>query len=96
MKKSDFKVGQTVCLLILENSNACRGIKDRHSDERFIEAIVTKIDTKYICVKYGLYGYHASFKIDNNFRQFNIFGDIDYALYLSKEDARNSVRFDEQ
>lgn len=78
MKKEDFKVGQTVCLL----SNRYSEFEFHVIEKRIMEVKVLTVGRKYITVDYcgGM-----RFDITNDFRQDAPYTPT-YTLYLSKVD----------
>lgn len=90
MKKSDFKKGQTVYLLVIEGSNEYRYRNSFYSESfenRIKEAVVVSVGTRYITTKPANSPYEIKFDIQNNFRQSIDAGSYDYYLFLNKQDA---------
>ncbi len=81
MKKSDFKKGQEVFLLVIEGSNMHRHIRDDSHLARIRKCIVTSVGSKYITVSVGHYS--AKFSIEENFVHVVEAGSRDYELFLT-------------
>lgn len=92
MQKSDFKVGNTVWLKIIEGSNRARysNINPNDVESWIVEATVENVGSKFISVK--IRGTQiVKFNIKNNFHQIYVCGGADYKLYLSKQDVLNDI-----
>ena len=90
MKKSDFKKGQTVYLLVIEGSNAYRisGYEKRPFEERIKEAPVVSVGSKYITVEIGnIVASQIKFNIENNFNQEVDAGGRNYDIFLNRQDV---------
>ena len=90
MKKSDFKVGQTVFLKIIAGSNVVRYINPKNIEDHMMEATVKNIGRKYITVD-PLKGCEVKFNMAEDFRQFYEYGGRDYDLFLSKQDILDDI-----
>ena len=95
MQKSDFKKGQIVFLKIIEGSNAYRRMPaEKHNDIELliIKTTVTSVGSKYIIVNDTDNKWTENkFEIDNNFNHWVPAGSMDYKLFLSKQDAYDSI-----
>lgn len=80
MKKSDFRKGQTVFLLLIGNS----AIGRKTVQERIVAATVASVGRKYITVDRG-FSYLVQFEIDRDFRQRTDYA-ADYALFLHEKE----------
>lgn len=78
MKKSDFKLGQTVYLKAI-NDNA-RNLKD--GEVKIDKAIVTKVGNKYITISRGKWDNGIQFDYTNEFFEKVNIGSPDYLLLL--------------
>lgn len=93
MKKSDFTKGQDVCLLVVEGSNAYRRRTYNLLDDRLLPATVISIDSKYITVEIDHEGgRQVQFDISNRFLQHYEAGSNDFELFLTKQDALNTIK----
>lgn len=84
MKKSDFKKGQDVFLLIKEGSNEHRRIKDKPFENRILRVTVTTVGSKYVTVQLNHWE-KISFDIADDFRQAYDCSE-DYKLFLTEQD----------
>ena len=98
MDRKDFYVGQQVFVKILKGSNAARGIKSDKPEDWIKTKEVTKVGKKYLTVASaeefnGRKRYYCEiiFDMSNGFRHVTSLGSRDYVLFLSKEDALDSI-----
>ncbi len=89
--KAFFEKGMEVCLLIREGSNPYRRIKTK--EDRYIGGVVKSVGTKYITVTANTVDY--KFSIEDDLQEVNDWGNIEYMLFQTRQDAEDYVRAEE-
>lgn len=88
MNKEDFKVDQTVYILLIGNA-AVR----KTDEERVIEGKVVSVGRKYITVEANYR--EIKFDITDDFKEKSSYGGRDYELHLSEEEIFYKLRKNE-